>query len=177
MRYTSATRCMRHDMTGNIRRAQPVQAGRLTALAHAAKRHWKYPERWIRLWRDDLTVSPRFIRSHPVFCAFQGDDLVGFYALSRRGAEFELEHLWVHPHHIGRGIGAKLFRHAVARIRARGGIAVRVASDPNAQGFYRRMGARRVGRVPSTPSGRHLPVLLLRVGRRPAILPKRSKVP
>jgi hypothetical protein len=38
---------------------------------------------------------------------------------------------------------------------------LRIASDPFAEGFYRRMGARRVGVVPSTPRGRTLPLLLL----------------
>jgi ribosomal protein S18 acetylase RimI-like enzyme len=152
-------------MITNIRRARPEEAEQLTELAHAAKRHWKYPEPWIRLWRDDLTVSPRFIRAHPVFCAVRGAELVGFYALSRSGAEFELEHLWVHPRHMGGGVGSELFRHAVSRIRRQEGTALRIASDPNAQEFYRRMGARRVGRVRSAPAGRHLPLLLLELRR------------
>src|SRR4029077_16856510 len=122
---------VRQAMITNIRRARPEEAEQLTELAHAAKRHWKYPEPWIRLWRDDLTVSPRFIRAHPVFCAVRGAELVGFYALSRSGAEFELEHLWVHPRHMGGGVGSELFRHAVSRIRRQQGTALRIASDPN----------------------------------------------
>src|SRR5207302_7733682 len=38
-----------------------------------------------------------------------------------------------------------------------------IASDPNAQGFYRRMGARPVGFVPSRPRGRRLPLLVVDV--------------
>ena len=148
-------------MITKIRRARPEEADQLTELAHAAKRHWRYPESWIQLWCDDLTLSAPFIRAHPVFCAVRRAELVGFYALSRSGAEFELEHLWVHPRHMGGGVGSKLFRHAVSRIRRQQGAALRITSDPNAQEFYRRMGARRIGRVRSTPAGRHLPRLLL----------------
>ena len=40
-----------------VRRARPADAAGLTRIAHAAKRHWRYPARWMRLWRDDLTVT------------------------------------------------------------------------------------------------------------------------
>ncbi len=47
---------------------------------------------------------------------------------------------------------------------ASGGATLRIASDPNAEGFYLKMGARRVGETPSQPEGRALPLLLLEVG-------------
>ena len=40
-----------------IRRAVSGDAAGLTAVAHAAKRHWGYPESWIALWERELTVS------------------------------------------------------------------------------------------------------------------------
>src|SRR5439155_3872006 len=40
-----------------IRRALPADTQALTRVAHTAKRYWKYPEDWIRRWRDALTVS------------------------------------------------------------------------------------------------------------------------
>ena len=52
-----------------IRAARPDDAEALTRLAHAAKRHWRYPEEWIALWRPGLTVTPEFIATHPVYCA------------------------------------------------------------------------------------------------------------
>ena len=150
-------------MSVTIRRAKPAHARRLTDIAHAAKAHWRYPARWLRLWRADLTVTSAFIRAHPVFYARRGRRIAGFYALSRDGGKFELEHFWVDPDEMGAGVGAKLFRHVLATIRSAGGHALRIASDPNAEGFYQRMGARRVGRVASTPKGRSLPLLSLKI--------------
>lgn len=147
-----------------IRRAWPADARALTRVAHAAKRHWGYPEDWLRLWRDALTVTPAFIERRPVWCAVRGAAVLGFYALSGSGATRELEHCWVLPTHIGRGVGARLFAHAVATLRADGAGQLRVASDPHAERFYLAMGARRVGVVPSTPRGRMLPLLVLPVG-------------
>jgi GNAT superfamily N-acetyltransferase len=142
-----------------IRRAVPADADALTAVAHAAKRHWRYPEEWIALWRRDLTFTPEFIERHPVHCAVEGDDLVGVYALLFAGADCELEHFWIAPARMGRGVGRTLFEHAVERCRAIGVRRLWINADPNAEGFYRRMGARHVGEVPSTPAGRTLPRL------------------
>jgi GNAT superfamily N-acetyltransferase len=146
-----------------IRAAHAADSVELTRIAHAAKRHWRYPEALIRLWKRDLTVSPRFLAGHPVYCAERDGVPVGFYALSRDDDVPELEHMWVAPEHIARGVGRALFAHLVARLRDAGATELRVASDPHAEGFYLRMGARRVGEVASRPPGRRLPLLVLRL--------------
>lgn len=140
--------------------ARPSDADALTRIAHSAKRHWGYPEAWIALWRDALTVTPAVLERQRVFCAWEGSELLGFYALSGEGPTLELEHLWVRPERLGLGIGRRLFEHALATAQGAGGAQVRIASDPNAEGFYLKMGARRVGSVASTPEGRTLPLLV-----------------
>jgi GNAT superfamily N-acetyltransferase len=146
-----------------IRHAFADEADRLTGIAHAAKRHWGYTDELIELWRDDLTITGDFISAHAIFCGVKGADITGFYALSHAGDTFELEHMWVHPDHIGTGVGARLFAHAVSTVRSLDGSVLRIASDPNAEGFYRRMGAQRVGALPSRPAGRTLPLLVFTV--------------
>ena len=142
-----------------IRRAVPADGDALTAIAHAAKRHWRYPEEWIALWRRDLTFTREFIERHPVYCLVDGEALVGVYALLFSAADCELEHFWVAPTQMGAGVGRALFEHAVERCRAIGVRRLWINADPNAERFYERMGARRVGEVPSTPAGRTLPRL------------------
>lgn len=149
-----------------IRRAGATDADALTALAHAAKRHWHYPEGWIALWRRDLTFTPELIERFPVYVAGDGDAIMGVYALVFAGADCELEHFWVAPARMGAGVGRALFAHAVERCRAIGARRLWITADPNAEGFYARMGARRVGEVPSTPAGRTLPRLELLTGSR-----------
>src|SRR5947209_8243461 len=155
-------------MTVEIRRAHRDDAETLTAIAHAAKRYWRYPEEWLRLWVEELTVTPAFIENNRVYCAQRGGEVVGFYALSGEGVTRELEHMWVAPEQVGGGGGAALFAHAVETARAEGASELRIASDPNAEGFYVKMGAERVGEIPSRPPGRTLPLLVLRLtGREP----------
>ena len=126
-------------------------------------RYWHYPEEWLRLWAKELTVTPDFIENNRVYCAQRSSEVVGFYALSGEGLTRELDHLWVAPEQVGAGVGAALFAHAAGTARAEGASELRIASDPNAEGFYVKMGARRAGEFPSRPAGRTLPLLVLRL--------------
>jgi len=118
---------------------------RLTEIAHAAKRHWGYPERWMQLWRDALTITPEYISGNEVYAARLGDEVVGFYALMGSGARLTLDHLWLAPAQIGTGIGKTLFAHAVAQAKLLGALELEIEAEPNAVGFYEHMGATRVG--------------------------------
>ena len=128
-----------------VRRAGPGDAGALGRVAFAAKGHWGYPEHWMELWRPGLEVSPAFVRDNEVYIAVSGGEAVGFYALVGAGRRLDLEHLWVLPARIGTGLGRRLFEHAMRRARELGARTVTIEADPNAEGFYRKMGARRAG--------------------------------
>lgn len=117
----------------------------LSDIAHAAKRHWGYPESWMRLWQEALTITPGYIAGNTVYLAQVEDEIVGFYALLGDGARLALDHLWLSPAQIGTGIGKALFNHAVATARQLGATEVEIEADPNALGFYEHMGATRVG--------------------------------
>lgn len=135
-------------MSTTIRRATADEASALTGIAHAAKRHWGYPEAWIARWRDALTITPAYVRSHIVFVAVDVGDLPrGFYALAIDGAGATLDHLWIEPEWMGRGLGRALLSHALKTARTEGAARLEIDSDPYAEEFYLRMGARRVGEV------------------------------
>jgi len=137
-----------------IRKADPNDAAALTKLAHAAKRHWGYPEKWIELWKDDLTITPEFVANNEVFVALSGDEIAGCCALALTDNETaELEHMWIKPEHIGSGVGRSLFCHVKERAASLNVRVLEISSDPNAEGFYRRMGARRIGDVNSEIEG------------------------
>jgi N-acetylglutamate synthase-like GNAT family acetyltransferase len=143
-------------MTPNvtIRKAATADAPVLTRIAHDAKRHWGYPEHWINHWQDDLTISAEFVAANEVYVAEREGALLGFYALITRTEKAELDHLWVAPAHIGTGVGKELFLHAMQTAAGQGVDAVEILSDPNAAGFYRKMGAHEIGETTSEIDGR-----------------------
>ena len=71
--------------------------------------------------------------------------IAGFYALGDPNDRVQLLHLWVLPAVMGRGAGRALFTHACTRVKELGGRELAIESDPNAEGFYRHMGAIRTG--------------------------------
>lgn len=148
-----------------IRRATPHEADRLTALAHAAKRHWGYPEKWIEYWREDLTISPDFVAHNEVFVAVIDGEIVGCCALAVTGSLAELEHMWIEPQQMGQGIGRALFEYATQRAAELGFSALELSADPNAEAFYERMGAERIGEVRSEIEGqpRILPRMMVKL--------------
>jgi GNAT superfamily N-acetyltransferase len=144
-----------------IVRATPEDADTLTEIAHAAKRHWGYPERWIQNWRDILTIRPEIITASVAYCAMDDARVRGFYLLSNEGDGLHLDHLWIVPDAMGRGIGRSLFEHAVDQARRLSHRTFKIEADPNAESFYTRMGARRIGETVSIieEQRRELPLL------------------
>ena len=144
-------------------RARPDDAETLTQIAHAAKRHWGYPETWIAAWRDILTMRPEFIAANVAYIAVENARPVGFYVLTKEPDGLHLDHLWILPSSMGRGIGRALFEHAAAEVKRLGFRSMKIEADPNAEAFYERMGAVRVGTSTSEICGerRELPRLEL----------------
>jgi N-acetylglutamate synthase-like GNAT family acetyltransferase len=153
-----------------IRHARPDEAEALTALAHAAKQHWNYPDQWIAHWKDDLTITGDFIANHEVFVAMIDKEIAGCCALVLSDSLAELEHMWIDPKQMGKGIGRALFERVQARARELGAAMLELSADPHAEKFYERMGARRVGDVPAHMFGhaRVLPRMRVEFGVPPS---------
>jgi predicted N-acetyltransferase YhbS len=108
--------------------------------------------------RADMQISAELIDRAVAIVAERGAELLGFYVLSVETEGPTLRDLWVEPAAAGMGVGALLWKHMLASARSEGFRTVRIVSDPNAAGFYRRMGARAVGEVASCAiPGRMLP--------------------
>src|SRR5712691_2450636 len=138
----------------HIRHAKPDEADALTELAHAAKRYWGYPENWIERWRQALTITPDFIANNEMFVAISGDEIVGCCALVISDSVAELEHMRIKPEHMGARVGRALFLHAKRRAAKQRVPTLALSADPNAEGFYQRMGATRIGEVRSEIEGK-----------------------
>ena len=144
-----------------VRPARPSDAERFTALARAAKASWKYDESWMALWHDQLLVTPEYITENEAVAAEIDGVIVGCAALEDHGEDFMMEHVWIEPAYQGRGIGRALVQHLVASARKKGR-EVRLLSDPHAEPFYTRLGAKKMSEVPAPmpgAPGRTLPLM------------------
>jgi len=147
-----------------IRRARTDEAALLTELGLRAKAVWGYDAAFLARCRTMMTVKSANIATRPHYVAELGGRVAGFYGLEPETEGVGLDYLFVEPELIGGGIGRALWDHAVATARALDHRALIVVSDPNAEGFYLKMGCARVGTRPSElEDGRRLPLLRFRL--------------
>lgn len=129
--------------------------GRLREIAFAAKAHWGYDEELVRAWADSIDVDDGRV-------LLVEDE--GWASLVPTGDVCVLEDLWVLPEAMGKGIGSRLFRRAVERARGLGATKMEWEAEPNAVGFYEKMGGRYLRDSEPSEWGRVLPVMGVSLG-------------
>ncbi|MCP8708775.1 GNAT family N-acetyltransferase [Streptomyces sp. AC04842] len=143
-----------------IRNARPDEAGELTELALRSKAHWGYDEAFMASCREELTVRPSEVAGRRTALAERDGRILGFTTVDGSPPEGALGMMFVDPSALGQGMGRALFAHALATARAAGFRRLTIDADPNAEPFYRAMGAVRIGETPSgSIPGRVLPLL------------------
>jgi GNAT superfamily N-acetyltransferase len=148
-----------------MRPARADEAGTLSDLALRSKAQWGYDAEFLDACRADLAFDPGELGARrAVVAEGAGGHVVGFYTLDGAAPVGKLGNLWIEPVHLRRGIGRRLWEHAVAAARAAGFTEVLIDADPHAEGFYLAMMAERIGAVPSTAvPGRFLPLMRYRL--------------
>jgi GNAT superfamily N-acetyltransferase len=137
-----------------IRRAAPDEADILTDITRRSKAHWGYSAEFMQRFWDDLRITPQQIRDNPVYVLEEGGRISGYYFLEHfQGETIILQNLFIDPSIIRSGAGAALWRHLLETAAALGCRMVTLESDPHAEGFYLKMGARRVGEHPAPIPG------------------------
>lgn len=153
-----------------IRHAGPQEAAVISRLVWRAKSSWGYSKEWLESWRQALTVTSEYLRAHESLVAVKSGKIVGVCILESHDGKGSLGHLWIDPLHQRQGIGRALVERALhAAASARLG-RVEVESDPFAEEFYIRLGARRLGTRPAPMPGapeRTLPLLEFVLDRQP----------
>jgi len=144
-----------------IRHTFPDEADNLSGIAFSAKAHWGYPEHWMKIWKPQLTFSRDYFIENESWTVEINAMPVAFYTFQEKNDNAWLENLWVLPEYIGKGVGKKLFIHALSRSRQKGHLILCLEADPNAVGFYEKMGMYKVGEsyYPIEGEVRILPVM------------------
>jgi GNAT superfamily N-acetyltransferase len=157
------------DVAIAIRGGRPEEAVLLSELALRSKGLWGYSEQVLELFRSELILTESQVVERRTAVAEIGGKVVGFVTIEGTGMTGELGMLFVLPEAIGKGVGAELFRHAVRAARSAGFDRLIIESDPNAEQFYRAMGALRTGTVESGAiPGRELPLMERNMGSGPS---------
>lgn len=148
-----------------IRRPQSDEPERLREIMIASKAHWGYDRDWVVAWvaRD---FSGDALARNETFVADAAGTAVGWAMLVPRGEVGWLEDMWIEPAWIGRGIGTQLFERVASRARELGARRLEWEAEPNATGFYERMGGRHIRDSETNEWGRTLSIMGCDLGER-----------
>jgi GNAT superfamily N-acetyltransferase len=143
-------------------RIRPGHAGEgaiLREIAIAAKSHWGYDRTWVTQWVEDGGFSDEALGGRDIYVAEVRGKPVGWAASLLKGDVCWLDDLWVEPSWIGKGIGSGLWRHVAEVASKLGAVRVEWEAEPNAVGFYEKMGGKYLRDSESSEWGRVLPVM------------------
>ncbi len=145
-----------------IRDASEAELPALSTLCLRSKAHWGYDEDFMAACREELTLTPADLAGTSLAVGEEAGEVVGLVQVEVEAGDCDLLKLFVEPGRMGRGHGAALFAWAVAEGRRLAARRMTIEADPDAEPFYRRMGAVPIGRAPSgSIPGRTLPLLEL----------------
>jgi GNAT superfamily N-acetyltransferase len=148
-----------------VREVEASEAKQLTQLAHLAKAYWGYSPRFMDAFDDELTITGEDLDNERYLFRVGTCDgkICGFYTLDRESESdgaIEMSALFVEPTAIGKGLGKRLFEHAVQEAKDQGARSMMIHSDPYAEKFYITMGAVKVSNIPSrSVEDRDIPLL------------------
>ena len=134
-----------------IREARLEEQRELTRLCVRATMHAGHDEAFIARTMPGLTITIPLISADYVRVAQdESGEVFGVVAVTPTPLQgIALLHgLFVHPARWRRGIGRVLFGAAIARAKGLKAGALMIYAEPTAEGFYKRMGAIRIGEGP-----------------------------
>jgi N-acetylglutamate synthase-like GNAT family acetyltransferase len=122
-----------------VRAARAADRERLRELTFESKAHWGYDRDLVRRWAAGLAFDDGQER----WVAEADGEIVAWAGLlPPADGVAVLDDLWVEPAWLGRGLGSRLFRLAADRARELGAERLEWGAEPNAVGFYERLGGR-----------------------------------
>jgi len=124
-----------------LRTPRPDEAAILTELCLRSKAVWGYAEGFMRACRNELTLASSAMQSSHLKVVKIDGGLVRMAEVTVKGDIAELDKLFVEPTRLRSGGGRALFDWAKNTARQAAATTLVIEADPNASGFYRRMGA------------------------------------
>ncbi len=145
-----------------IRAPDIAELPALSELCMRSKAVWGYDAVFMAACRGELSFDPRDLDSSKIAVAARDDSILGVAQVRAAGQEADLLKLFVEPAAMRGGVGQALFAWASDVARELGAERMTIEADPDAAPFYRRLGARDAGLVPSgSIAGRWLPKLIV----------------
>jgi N-acetylglutamate synthase-like GNAT family acetyltransferase len=147
-----------------IEKANTTDTEILTQITKKSKAYWGYSAEQIQKWEVSLTISQDYIREHDVFKLVKDNVIIGYYSyLFEDGKNVKMDNLFILPEYIGKGFGKYLFLDFLNRMKEAEIQTIQLDSEPNAEGFYSKMGFVKIGAFETSIKDRFMPVMEMKL--------------
>lgn len=140
---------IKDNTSEHIREAKPDEFLDLNELAANSEAHWGYDEVFLNEFRTFYAINAEYLSENPTYVYLRDNQIVAFYSLVLKGRFCELEYFYVRSDFIGKGIGAALWDHMLKRCSLLEIEVITLVTNPEAKGFYEKMGAIHSGEIAS----------------------------
>ena len=120
----------------------------LKSICIQGKGYWGHSEEWLGELATFFEVNWDYVARGWIRLICLKGRVIGFYGFELDGeGKPKLDHLWLLPEFIGKGIGRIVWSEVLEHARRDGFDSFILDSDPDAAGFYLKMGAVKIGEV------------------------------
>lgn len=131
-----------------VREAKPAEAKLLTSIAMRSKAHWGYSDDLIHQWLPELEVTSELISSSICFVVEVDGEIAGFWCREPKEG-LSKGRYYIEPKFIRHGYGKLLWTAVTTKAKELKVKYLTWECDPNAVGFYLKMGAKQIGTTDS----------------------------
>jgi len=132
-----------------VRKAVRGDLGKLNELAVGSEAYWGYDEDHMSAFKRRYAIRNNHLEKGHVFVIEKNGGILGFYHLTAKESGFELEHFYIDPRYLGKGLGQTLWGHLRAFCIHRRIREVTIVCNDLVKVFYLKMGAAFLGRIES----------------------------
>jgi ribosomal protein S18 acetylase RimI-like enzyme len=132
----------------------------LTKITKKAKAYWGYSAEQILKWDTNLTITTDYIKNYDVYKLTNRNLIIGYYSyIPKDNKTVKLDNLFILPEYIGKGFGKYLLLDFFNRMNKDKVEKIILDSEPNAEGFYFKMGFKKIGEFETSIKNRFMPIM------------------
>lgn len=149
----------RHEL--NLKQPRKASIILINELFRQSIAHWGYSQEELKKIMNLYSITTDYLKNHLVYLVFEHKKLIGFFSFTQTDLkENELDYFFINHKLIGKGYGKKMWEVCCEHARSVGMQDFLILSNPNAIGFYYKLGAEKVGsRASRIFIGENLPLL------------------
>jgi GNAT superfamily N-acetyltransferase len=134
----------------------------LSEITFDGKAFWGFSEAILNIWREELTITEKYILENETYTLLINDQIVGYYSFLKLSETlWKLDNLFLFQKFIGKGYGKFLMEDFLKRSKISGIKSLILDAEPNAEKFYLKFGFKVYELKESKIIGRFLPKMRL----------------